>query len=399
MRSMAKIFLKKGAAGPTFGRHPWVYADAISNHEGDLSDGCSVEVYSDRQDYLATGLWNSKSSLRVRLYDFSGAELSDAFWKQKIAKAIHYRKSLGFDFKEPCRLIFSEADGLSGLTADFFSGVLVLQVTSLGLHRRLKTILEAFQEFVNPRAILLRRDQAVLKSEGLEQSDTPELLAGELTSQEMKEGLHVSILDMKYKVDIWAGQKTGLYLDQRDNRWIVEKISKGKAVLDLYSHVGGFALHAARGSALSVTAVDSSEAAVAALRINADLNRLSVNAVEADALEFIQGEIASGKTYGVVIVDPPRFAPSRGSKERALKHYFKLNLEASKLVAEGGCLVTCSCSHQIKWHDFKNLVFQALKKNKWNGVVLHQGTQSLDHPLSITCPETEYLKCLVIQKG
>lgn len=392
--SIPRIFLKAGKAGSAIGRHPWVQSFTIDRLESEISDGAEVKVCSHDERFIAYGLFNSKSNIRLRLYSWNEEHsITEYFLRSLVQSAIDYRKSgLGFVPGEAsCRWIFSEADGLSGLVVDGFGPHLVVQITSVGLFQRREIILKTLEELLKPKSILLRMDQPILKSEGLGGQDPCQVIKGDV------EETTIESLGLKYYVNLKGGQKTGFYLDQRDNRAEFEKWVKGRSVLDLFCFSGSFSFHAARGGASKVVGVDVSEDAIQLAKKNAELNGLgSISFWNSDAFEAIDKLAQDGTQFDIVTLDPPRFAPSKGSTEKALRHYYKLNLEALRVLAPGGILVTSSCSHQIKPHDFKAMVASATRKAGRPARILFQGSQAKDHPVHLSCSETEYLKCLMI---
>ncbi|MDB5038944.1 MAG: class SAM-dependent rRNA methyltransferase [Bacteriovoracaceae bacterium] len=385
----AKIFLKKGRAGPTYGRHPWVFSNYIERVEGAPQDGADVAVYGDRGDFLAWGIFNSKSDIRARLYSWTEKEvLSKEFIFEKIREAIELRrKVLKFDQADGAvRLIFSEGDGLSGLVVDKYGDYLVVQITSLALFKREFQVIEALVEYARPKGIFFRAEKNILKAEGVAADD------GVLWGKIPDEPIEVVENGIKFKVDLRGGQKTGFYTDQRENRMLARNLCEGRRVLDLCTYTGGFALGLAKFGAKEVVGVDASEEAITIAKENAELNGIENISFECkDAFEFLQNETSQ---FDMIILDPPKFAPSKGSRDKALRAYFRLNLEAIRVLAPKGIFISCSCSHQIGRLDFNSVVASVFKKVGRSGKILFQGSQSPDHPISITCPETQYLKSI-----
>jgi 23S rRNA (cytosine1962-C5)-methyltransferase len=391
--SSPRVVLQPRRAKPFFGRHPWVYAGAIAAVEGQPADGDEVEVVSHGGNFIARGLYNSQSKIRVRLYCFQpDTPLDRAFFKEKLAAALRLRTNL-LHLGGPgraCRLVFSEGDGLSGLTVDRYDRWLVVQITSLGIARRREMIAELLAELVAPEGIYLRTEKGIRQLEGLELQDGP------LWGEPPAEPILIEEDGLRYLVNLAEGQKTGFYLDQRDNRRAVAPLTRGRRVLDAFCYTGGFGLHAARAGASAVLGLDVSEPALALARQNAALNGLT-------NLEFVRGDVfdeldrltATGEKFGAVILDPPRFARSRGSIDEALRGYRRLQTLGLRLLERDGILVTCCCSGVITQASLEELISQLAAEEKRDIQMLERRGQAADHPVSASCVETSYLKCLI----
>ena len=375
-----------------------------SEHLLDL-DGQVVDLLSDRGKFIARGIYNSRSRIQVRLFSWSYEEELDAhFWRRRIVAAINLRQEIGYEpagvpSTEPAadrsltatRLVFSEADGLSGLTVDRYGDYLVVQVTSLAVAKRLDVIGPLLQELLQPRGILLRTDKGTLQLEGMELSD--QLLAGELPA----EAITIRENGLEYELDLSAGQKTGFYLDQRENRRAAATYMRGRRVLDMFCYTGGFAMAAAAiGGAKDVLGIDSSKKAVAHARSNAARNQLaSVRFDIGDGFKTLDALAAAGEKFDAVILDPPKFARSRSKVNQALMAYHRLNRSALDLLPPGGILVTCSCSGSVSREDFLLTLSGVAQKAGRDLQILEQRGAAADHPVSATCLETEYLKCFI----
>ncbi len=390
---MARVVLKPRKARPFFGRHPWVLDSAIDRIEGSPADGDVVDLFSDQGRFIARGIFNSRSRIHVRLYTWNDAEsLDGAFWRRRLEAAFQLRAALGYDSPEgAARLVFSEGDGLSGLIVDRYGHYLVVQVTALALAVRLPEILPMLVDLARPQGILLRADRDVVRAEGLD-------LQTGLDWGRMPEGPLV-ILDqgLRYLVDLAEGQKTGLYLDQRENRVAAASLMNGRRVLDMFCYTGGFGLAAAAlGKAREVLGFDSSQRAVAQARANAERNGLGNVRFECgDGFDAINALKSAGERFDGLVLDPPKFARSRGGVEDALRAYARLNRLAIELLAPGGILVTCSCSGHVTRDDFFFMLVGAARQSGRDIQVLQQRGAAADHPVSATCPETEYLKCFI----
>ncbi len=396
---MARILLKPRKARPFFGRHPWVLDSAIDRIEGSPADGNVVDLCSEDERFIARGIFNSRSRIHVRLYTWNEAEpLDDAFWRRRLESALRLRSVLGYDLPEgAARLVFSEGDGLSGMIVDRYGGYLVLQVTALALAVRLPQIVHILVDLARPQGILLRTERDIVRAEGLD--PMPGLQWGT-----MPEG-PIEILDqgLRYGVDLAEGQKTGLYLDQRENRTAAARYMNGRRVLDVFCYTGGFSLAAAAdhgymvpGKAREVLGFDSSQRAVAQARANAERNGLAnVRFENGDAFDTLNSLKRAGERFDGLVLDPPKFARSRGAVDDALRAYARLNRLAIDVLAPGGILVTCSCSGHVTRDDFFFMLVSVAQQSGRDIQVLEQRGAAADHPVSATCPETEYLKCFI----
>lgn len=388
----ARVVLKPKKARPFFGRHPWVLDTAIARVEGEPVPGDVVELVSDQGRFIGRGLFNPHSRLRVRLYTWNPAEaLDEAYWRRQLTRAIAWRRELGYD--DPAgaaRLVFSEADGLSGLIVDRYAQYLTVQVTGLGMARRLPQFIPWLVEALEPRGIVLRHEKGTYQAEGIELDEG--LVWGELP-----EGpVFVSEHGLRYGVDLREGQKTGFYLDQRENRRAAAGYLRGRRVLDMCAYSGGFGLCAlALGGAREVWAIDTSPRAVALIEANAQLNGLRVRAEEDDCFAGLDRLAGQGERFGGIILDPPKFARSRQSLADALRAYHRLNRRAVDLLDPGGILITCSCSGQVTREDFQEMLAGVAQQSGRPIQILEQRGAAPDHPVSVSCLETEYLKCFI----
>lgn len=391
----ARALLKPRKARPFFGRHPWVLDTAIDRVEGTPADGDVVELLSDRGEWIARGLYNGQSRIRVRLYTWQAGEpLDDGFWRRRIETAIALRDRL-FDGagSRAARLVFSEGDGLSGLIVDGYGDYLVVQVGALGIGVRLKAIVEILAQLAKPRGILVRHDADVAKMEGLASLTDDELAWGEAPDGPVFIEEH----GLRYGVDLSAGQKTGFFLDQRENRRAAAGYLRGRRVLDMFCYSGGFALSASRlGAAIDVLAIDSSPKAIALAKANAELNEIANVRFEcADAFRSLESLAAEGRRFGGIVLDPPKFARRRQAVGEALRAYHKLNHLAVDLLEPEGILVTCSCSGYVTREDFLHTLAEVAARSGRDIQVLEQRGATADHPVSAACLESEYLKCFI----
>jgi 23S rRNA (cytosine1962-C5)-methyltransferase len=388
----ARILLQPRRARPFYGRHPWVYAGAIAAIEGAPADGDVVDLFSHTGHFVARGLHNSRSKIRVRLYTWDAdTPLDRAFFHARLEDAIQLRRLLGSDGPgRACRLVFSEGDGLSGCTVDRYDRWLALQFTSLGLAQRREWIVEALVELLQPAGIYQRTERGIGQLEGLEARD--ELVWGEAPPGpiEIEEG------EVRFLVNLAEGQKTGFYLDQRDNRQTAAPLARGRRVLDAFCYTGGFGLHTARAGAVSVLGLDQSEPALQLARDNAHLNGLdNLTFVRGDVFDEMDALASRGERFGVVVLDPPKFARARHAIEEALRGYRRLQTLALRLLEPHGFLVTCCCSGLITMDMLEDLLAQLAAEEKRVVQILQRRGPAPDHPVSVSCLESHYLKCLI----
>jgi len=389
----ALVILKPRKAGPFRGRHPWVFDSAIDRIEGDANDGDVVELVTEKRKFVARGVINRRSRLRVRLYTWDGGELlDDSFWRHRVQQAIRFRGQIGYD--DPAgaaRLIYSEADGLSGLVVDRYGQHLVVQVSSLAMAARLETLVEMLVAELSPQSVSVRSEAGIAKAEGI---SPPQGTAwGDLPDGPVFIEEH----GLRYGVDLLTGQKTGFYLDQRDNRRVAAEYVRDRRVLDLFCFSGAFSLTAALlGQAREVEGVDTSEKAIALARANAELNgATNVRFRQEDCFAALDSLRAAGERFGAVILDPPKFTRTRQGASAALQAYHRINRLAVELLEPDGILVTCSCSGSISREDFLRMLSGVTQKTGRQIQVIQQRGASPDHPVIPTCPESEYLKCFI----
>ena len=389
----AQAVLKPRKARPFYGRHPWVLDSAIARIEGEATDGDVVDLVTDAGKFVARGIYNSRSRIRVRLYSWVIHQpLDEAFWRTKIETALALRTNLGLDARDGAvRLVFSEADGLSGLVVDRYADWMAVQVTGFGIARRLDEIIAILRELTQPRGIYLRTEKGVASAEGIE----------------LRDGLHwgeapqgpafITENGLRYGLDLAEGQKTGFYVDQRDNRLAAARYFRNRRVLDMFCYSGGFSLNASRhGHAREIIGFDSSAKAVALAQANAELNQVTNARFEAaDCFKALDALKNNREKFGAVILDPPKFARSRSSVDDALRAYHRLNRQAVDILEPGGILVTCSCSGHVSRDDFYYMLLGVSEQSRREIQVLETRGAAADHPTSVTCLETEYLKCFI----
>jgi 23S rRNA (cytosine1962-C5)-methyltransferase len=387
---MAKVTLRKNVPKRIENGHPWVYKNEVENIEGNFEDGDIVEVFSTKR-FLGKGYINSKSQILVRLLTrIQHEKIDKEFFRKKIVNAYQHRKNLGFT--ENYRLFFGEADGIPALVIDCFANHFVIQSLALGVEKWKKEIIEILQEEFKPKGIYERNDVPVRKLEGMEE------ITGFL-SDPFKTDVVIAENGVKFNVDIANGQKTGFFLDQKENRMAIAPYVKGKKVLDCFCHTGSFTLFAAHFGAEKVTAIDISEDAIKNAKLNAELNGLSDKCefVAANAFDWLTEAVKRGEKYDVVILDPPAFTKSRANVENALKGYKEINLKGMKLLNEGGILITNSCSHFIYPEMLKQVVHEAANNSGRKITEIEYRTQAKDHPIVWGIDETLYLKFFILK--
>ncbi len=390
---VSRVILQARRARPFYGRHPWVYAGAISSVEGSPADGDVVDLYSHAGNFIARGLYNSQSKIRVRLYSWTADQALDRdFFAQRIEAARRLREDilgLGGPAKA-YRLVFSESDGLSGCAVDRYDRWLVVQFTSLGLAQRKDMLVELLAATLQPEGIYLRTERGIGQLEGLTLQDGP--LWGHVPT----EPITIEENGVRFLVNLAEGQKTGFYLDQRDNHLAVARLAKGRRVLDAFCYTGGFGLHALNAGAKEVLGIDASEPALALATENARVNNLhNVSFQRADVFSHLQSLADAQERFGVVVLDPPKFARARNAVEEALRGYRRLQTLALRLLEPDGILVTCCCSGLITSDMLEALLAQLSVEEKREIQILQRGGQAADHPVAAVCPESNYLKCLI----
>ena len=371
--------------------HPWVYGNEIERVEGDVVDGELVTVVDFRGRYMGTGFYNSKSLITVRLLTHRSEEITDSLIAARVKAACDYRR---FVMNRPgtdsCRLIYGEADRLPGVIADRFGDVIVLQVLALGMEKYTQVIADALVACENPKCLLLNNDDAIRRKEGME--CFTKVLHGQLPQETV---IHEN--GIKLSVDVQGGQKTGYFLDQKDNHLFVRQFCKDARVLDCFSYIGGFALNAAAAGAKEVTAVDISENAVELIRRNAELNDMQVNTVCANCFDFLRAQVKEKQKYDVIVLDPPAFTKAHANMANACRGYKEIALSAMRMLPPGGVLATHSCSYHMPEDVFVNTVLSAAQDLHRQVRVITLRRQDIDHPVLAGYPESHYLKSLWLQ--
>lgn len=390
--SYKKVFLKSGKEESLKRFHPWVFSGAIAKVEGEPEEGEIVDVYTSKKEFIACGHFQI-GSIAVRVLTFRQDEICFNFWKRRLEVALDLRRSLGLvDNPEnnTYRLVHGEGDNLPGLIIDVYGQTAVMQAHSVGMHVYRQVIADALSEVMgNIVKHIYYKSETTLPFKADLGPENGFIKGGSPENVALENGL-------KFHVDWLKGQKTGFFVDQRENRHLLERYSKGRNVLNMFCYTGGFSFYAMRGGANLVHSVDSSAKAIDLTNKNVELNFPGDNRHQAfaeDAFKFLD---RMGDQYDLIILDPPAFAKHRDALRNALRGYSKLNAKAFEKIKPGGILFTFSCSQVVDKKDFRNAVFTAAAQSGRSVRILHQLTQPGDHPVNIYHPEGEYLKGLVL---
>ena len=383
-----EVILKRGEEKRIIAGHPWVYANEVSKIEGKDRNGSLAIVKSQDGKYIGKGYINHLSKILVRIFIRNDEEDTKEYYLDAFKKAKEYRESLGYN--NNYRLIFSEADNIPGLVVDKYADYLVMQCMSLGIDQRKDMLVQCLVELFNPKGIYERSDSTVRSKEGLEPYSG--LIYGEVPDE-----IIIEENGIKMSVDVKNGQKTGYFLDQKENRLAIRRYTKDKTVLDCFCNSGGFSMNAAT-NAKSVKAVDISNSALATVKRNAELNSFkNVTTLEGDVFKVLRDEKTIGNKYDVVILDPPAFCKSINEVKDSLRGYKDINILGMKLVEKGGILVSSSCTHFITEQMFMNMLRDASRESGRKVRVVEIKTQAPDHPALLCDDETSYLKFVILQ--
>jgi 23S rRNA (cytosine1962-C5)-methyltransferase len=392
---MVEITLKKGKEKAALQRHPWVFSGALEKVKGKPEDGDVVKVFAFDNEFLAYGYYNSNSRVAVRLLEWDESQTIDNNWYQnRLKQAIASRQFILSEQTNTCRLVFSEADFLPGLIVDQYADFLSLQILSSGIEKVKAEIVEILKAELKPTGIFDKSDATARTHEGLPIEN------GLLWGENPPEFLAVKENGITYNINIAEGQKSGFYCDQRDNRHILASYTKGKKVLDCFSYSGGFSLNSLANGAASITCVDSSGLAIETLKQNVALNKFDVNKVttiQSDVNKQLRAFKESGELFDVIVLDPPKYAPSRSALDRAARAYKDLNRLGMLLLEKGGLLATFSCSGAVDIETFKQIIAWAALDAGKEVQIIKQFCQPEDHPVRISFPEGEYLKGLLLR--
>ena len=388
---MHKLILKPGREKSLKRRHPWVFSGAVAKVQGNPDAGDTVEIRSATGERLAIAAYSPKSQIVARVWDWQETAIGQDFFSKRIARAVEQRRALldGSD-TDAIRLVHGESDGLPGVVADRYGDTLVLQLTSAGAERWREVIADTLLEVSGASRIWERSDAEVRALEGL--APVTAALRG------AREPTRIAISEhgLQFEIDLEHGHKTGFYLDQRDNRRRVRALARGRDVLDGFCYSGGFALNACAGGAKSVTAVDSSAEALALARSNAERNKLApAEWLEGDVFQLLRRFRDQGRNFDLVVLDPPKFAPTAAHAAKAARAYKDINLLAFKLLRPDGLLVTFSCSGGVSADLFQKIIAGAALDAGAEAQIIERLGPGADHPVALNFPEGDYLKGLV----
>lgn len=384
----ARIILKKGRDKSIQWRHPWLFSGAIQQIQGEPEPGEIVPVYAASGELLAKGFYNPHSQIALRLLSFDQQPIERAFFAARLQSALSLRQLVIRD-SNAYRLVHGEADGLPGLVVDRYQDILVLQISSLGIERLKPLLLELLQELLQPRLILERSGGASRKEEKLPPASGILSGSGPTQVQIQEHGVH-------FEVNVAEGQKTGFFLDQRENRQLIAALAAGKRLLNCFSYTGGFSVHAALQGA-QTTSVEISEAAQAQAQTNFRLNGLDPAAHRFETANVFDYLRTIQPEYDVLILDPPAFVKQRKHLQQASRAYQDINRLAMRNSKPNGLLLTCSCSHYMDWELFQKILFAAASEAGRSVQILQRLGQAKDHPISLYHPEGEYLRAFLLR--
>lgn len=387
---MKSIILKKGEEKRIKSGHQWIFSNEINNIIDKPKAGDIVECYDSSNNFIGLGFYNPNSLIAFRLISRENKFIDTKFWQNKILKAYEFRKQI-YPEQNSFRVVYGESDGISGFILDKYNDYCVAQFVSAGADKNKHDILEAVENVLKSKAIVIRNDSHLRKLENL--SSENEIYSGKVPAE-----IIIKENDIEFYVNITSGQKTGFFFDQRDNRVLLKKYCKDKKVLDCFTNTGAFGLNALKGGAKEVVFVDSSRSSLEVAEKNYNLNGYNnFNAIVADAQEYICSEQAKKENFEVINIDPPGLIKSKKDFFAGYKHYVKLNEQAIKLLKPGGIFATSSCSHHLSMNDFKKMLSEAVSRAGKTAVFLELATQAKDHPVLISMPETEYLKFAILK--
>lgn len=394
---MTQLLLKPGRERSLLRRHPWIFEGAVDHIEGRARPGDTVDVIAANGACLARAAWSPQSQIRARVWTFDADEtIDDAFFKRRVAAAVGRREAMPhLAGQDGMRLLHGESDGLPGVIADRYGGTICLQLTAAGSDKWRKAIVGALVKATGVARIYERSDSDVRKLEGLAS------VTGWVHGDAPDGPLSIEENGVRLGVDVVAGHKTGFYLDQRDNRLLTRALAAGKSVLNCFCYTGGFSLQALAGGAASVLSIDSSGPALAGARANLAMNpQLDASRAEwqeADVFDALRAFRKEGRKFDLIVLDPPKFAPSAAHAERAARAYKDINMLGFRLLNPGGYLLTYSCSGGIGIEMFQKIVASAAVDAGRDARILQRLSAGPDHPIALHFPEGEYLKGLLVQ--
>ena len=389
---MEKISLRKEVAGRVIQGHPWVYRNEIEAPAA-FPPGELVELTDAKGRFIAVGYCNPKSVISVRVLSRVKEKIDEDFFRKRISSAQGFRMKF-FSGEEAYRVVYSEADLLPGLIVDRYGDHVVVQILTAGMDRQADAIVKAVDAVLSPRSMIARNDASSRAIEGLP-------VEKKILTGEMETPVVISKNGLEFELDLLEGQKTGFFLDQSENYRVLKGLVEGGEVLDAFCYTGGWSMHAAQFGAKEVTGIDQSEGAIERARRIAVRNRFESRCrfEVANVFDILPAYEAEGRSYDCVILDPPSFVKRRKEVENAVRGYKEINLRAMKLLRPGGFLISCSCSYHLSQGRFREILIEAAGDAKRTLRLLSFQPQAKDHPVLMTLPETEYLKCAVLQVG
>lgn len=389
--SVARLVLRKNQDRRVRGGHPWVFSNEVAAIEGNPADGDLVEIHDIRGAFLGRAYWNRKSLIAARILTRGRDAIDADFFVKRLERALRLREAV-YPGAKAVRVVYGESDQLPGLVIDRYGDVLAVQVLTLGMERRADLVREAIERVLAPRGVMRMADSPLRTLEGLP-------LERDVWWGEVPERVEVELEGFRVEADLRGGQKTGLFLDQRENRRRAEARAAGKRALDLFCYQGEWSLHLARGGAEQVLAVDSSEPALEAARRNLERNGLRerVDVRRGDALGVMRELEGAGQRFGLIVLDPPALVKSGRHLAAGARAYRELNRAAISLLEEEGWLLTCSCSHHLDDTMFRQVLLESARAARRPMRVAEWTGAAADHPTLLAVPETHYLKCAVLQ--
>ena len=389
MRTFPRIILKRGKEKPILRGHPWVFSGAVAKVEGEITPGDVGELYSAEGQFLGIGHFNPHSQIILRVLTQKKEDLGIDFFRERLSKAASLREIWLKGKSNAYRMVNGEGDFLPGLIVDCYNKIFVVQFLTAGMERLKELLIDLLVKDFLPQSIYERSDVATRKEEGLPEA------TGLLYGKEIPDRNEIEEYGCRFKVDLKRGQKTGFYLDQRENRLALKELSNGKKIVDCFSYTGAFSVHAGLGGVKEITLIDSSKEALDMAEEQFDINHLGEiqhRLIHGDAFKVMRD---LGEEYDIVILDPPPFAKKKGHLQSASRGYKDLNLQAFRLLKKEGLLLTFSCSHHISWDLFQKIVFAAAVDAGRRVQLLGRRGQPIDHPINLCHPEGEYLRGLI----
>lgn len=393
MKKEARIKVSKRCIERLSHGHLWIFDNEFKFIDGTYSNGDVVSITDDRGRFIARGYINDNSKIIVRILTFKDEIIDRDFFKRRIEDAMKHRLGLGWTLEGTFRLIFSEGDFIPGLIVDKYEDVIVIQILTLGIEKWKNEIVEILKEVLRPEAIIERSDVSVRQKEGLE------LRKGFLWGEEISKKT-ITLDGLRIEIDFLEGHKTGFYLDQQENRKIIEPYVRGRRVLDCFPYTGSFAVYAMKYGAKDVTCVEDSGKVIQGLKTNISLNGFEdkIKVIKADAFDWLREAYKKNERFDCVMLDPPSFVKTKDARQGAERGYKDINLMALKLLNDNGCLITSSCSQNISPTRFLDIINDSAKDARCLLQILENRTQSKDHPILSGMPETHYLKFVVVKK-